>query len=160
MGIRCRAGTTTRYHFGDDDSKVAQYAWFDANAFDIGKRYAHLVGRRKPNAWGLFDMHGNVWEWCRDVYAKDLPGGMDPEVKSAGKEGVRRGGCWNLHAAYCRSACRLQIEATAANHDLGFRLILEQTGSCISQFGCRLSVPVAASQKHEFSLRELVPALW
>ena len=78
---------TTRYHFGDDDSKLAQYAWFDANAFDIGKRYAHLVGRRKPNQWGMCDMHGNVWEWCRDVYVKDLPGGVDPEVRIGGQGG-------------------------------------------------------------------------
>jgi formylglycine-generating enzyme required for sulfatase activity len=122
----CRAGSDTRYHFGDDDSKLAQYAWFDANAFDIGKRYAHLVGRRKPNSWGIFDMHGNVWEWCRDVYVKDMLGGVDPEVRTGGREGVRRGGCWNLHAAYCRSACRLQVEPSAINHDLGFRIVLEQ----------------------------------
>jgi formylglycine-generating enzyme required for sulfatase activity len=122
----CRAGSDTRYHFGDDDSKLAQYAWFDANAFDIGKRYAHLVGRRKPNQWGICDMHGNVWEWCRDVYIKDLPGGVDPEVRTGAKEGVRRGGCWNLHAAYCRAACRLQVEPNAINHDLGFRIVLEQ----------------------------------
>ncbi len=124
----CRAGTTTRYSFGDDDSKLPQHAWFDINAFDIGKRYAHLAGRKESNPWGLFDMHGNVWEWCRDVYVKDLPGGLDPEVRSGGREGVRRGGCWNLHAAYCRSASRLQVEAAVANHDLGFRLILEQSG--------------------------------
>jgi serine/threonine protein kinase/formylglycine-generating enzyme required for sulfatase activity len=124
----CRAGTTTRYYFGDDEDKLPQNAWFDLNAFDIGKRYAHLAGRKEPNPWGLFDMHGNVWEWCRDAYAKDLPGGFDPEVKSGGREGVRRGGCWNLHAAYCRSASRLQVDANAGNHDLGFRLILEQSG--------------------------------
>jgi formylglycine-generating enzyme required for sulfatase activity len=60
------------------------------------------------------------------VYIKDLPGGVDPEVRTGAKEGVRRGGCWNLHAAYCRAACRLQVEPSAINHDLGFRIVLEQ----------------------------------
>ena len=60
----CRAGTTTSWSFGDDEEQLGQYAWFRGNA--SGEQYVHKVGLKKPNPWGLYDMHGNAWEWCSD----------------------------------------------------------------------------------------------
>ena len=90
----CRAGTTTAYSFGDDAGNLGDYAWWggaigDGNAG--AERYPHRVGQKKPNPWGLYDMHGNVWEWCRDAYAKKLPGGTDPLVET-GSDRVFRAG--------------------------------------------------------------------
>jgi formylglycine-generating enzyme required for sulfatase activity len=70
----CRAGTTTRYSFGDDESRLVGYAWFDGNS----EHSSHPVGQKDPNRWGLHDMHGNVWEWCSDWYVGELMGGTDP----------------------------------------------------------------------------------
>jgi len=64
----CRAETTTEYSFGDDKSLLGEYAWYDRNAFHAEEKYAHTVGQKKSNPWGLYDMHGNVWEWCQDWF--------------------------------------------------------------------------------------------
>ena len=64
----CRAGTTTAYSFGDDVSKLGQHAWYTENAWYIGEQYDHRVGQKLSNSWGLYDMDGNVWEWCQDWY--------------------------------------------------------------------------------------------
>jgi len=64
-----RADTTTEYSFGDDSSLLGDYAWYDKNAYDVEEKYAHIVGQKKPNPWGLYDMHGNVYEWVQDIYS-------------------------------------------------------------------------------------------
>lgn len=102
----CRARTDTVFSFGDDESKLGDYAWFRANAMDQGQQFVQPVGRKKPNPWGLYDMHGNVFEWCRDVYAQKLPGGRDPETSGDGPFRIFRGGSWCVDGSYCRSADR------------------------------------------------------
>jgi len=122
----CRAGTTTAYSFGDDAGNLGDYAWWggiygDGNAKT--EQYAHRVGQKKPNPWGLYDMHGNVWEWCRDAYAGELPGGTDPLVET-GSARVSRGGGWYGGAGECRSMCRQPIVTGHRTNYLGLRASL------------------------------------
>ena len=101
----CRAGTTTRWYCGDDEAGLADVAWFNKNAGGM----THPVGEKKPNAWGLFDMHGNVWQWCSDWFSADYykqSPPSDPTGPPAGSDRVVRGGNWNYIASYCRSAFR------------------------------------------------------
>jgi len=67
----CRAGTETPWSFGTDENVLGDYAWYRENTFNIDEKYAHQVGLKKPNAFGLYDMHGNVYEWCHDYYEED-----------------------------------------------------------------------------------------
>ena len=97
----CRAGTTTAYSF-DDASQLGEYAWFEGNAFDVGEKYAHAVGMKKPNPWGLYDMHGNVYEWCSD-WADLLRGGADPVGPEGGTYRVGRGGSYRDSPGLCES---------------------------------------------------------
>ena len=117
----CRAGSTTRYCFGDDESRLGEYAWYDENSGDK----THPVGEKKPNAWGLYDMHGNVWEWCQDwyddgYYAKSPTD--DPTGPSTGSCRVIRGGSWDDGARSCRSADRNRNSPGYRLDNLGFRV--------------------------------------
>jgi len=127
----CRAGTRTRYSFGDDASGLGDYGWYGAFSDGNAKneQYAHRVGVKVANAWGFHDLHGNVWEWCRDWYKKNLPGGTDPEVTTKAARRVRRGGGWGFAARYCRSALRRRLGPVSRRITLGFRLAAVQLSS-------------------------------
>jgi len=117
----CRAGTRTRFGFGDSDEQLGNYAWYDANS---GKA-THPVGQKQSNAWGLHDMHGNVWEWCVD-WLGDYPGGhvIDPAGATSGSVRVERGGSWYHMPKFNRSAYRGRSGPASARASLGFRAAL------------------------------------
>ena len=121
----CRAGSTTAYCFGDDESLLEQYAWYDKNAGDT----THPVGQLTPNAWGLYDMHGNVWEWCAD-WQGDYPSGAvtDPTgPTSFGAFRALRGGAWFSYARNCRAAYRWRARRPSDRDDsIGFRLVFTE----------------------------------
>lgn len=101
----CRAGTKTRYPFGDDDKALGKFAWFSGNSDGL----THDVGLKQPNAWGLHDMLGNVWEWCEDWYSADYykeSPREDPRGPATAPFRVIRGGSWGVTAGYCRPAFR------------------------------------------------------
>lgn len=100
-----RAGTRTIFHCGDSAEVLKQFAWFRANS----SRGPHPVGEKPPNAWGLYDLVGNVWEWCNDYYQEDYyqhSPERDPRGPAKGQDRVVRGGCWNSKPDYCRAAYR------------------------------------------------------
>ena len=121
----CRAGTTTKFSFGDDESHLGHYACYGENSDEyVGIRATHPVGGKQPNAWGLYDMHGNVWEWCQDWYG-DYPTGAvtDPSGPASGRGRVRRGGGWSSFAEQCRSAFRIRLSPANRNPSNGFRVV-------------------------------------
>ena len=114
-----RAGSTTRYSFGDNESFLEQFAWYNKN--DGGK--THPVGQLKPNAWGLYDMHGNVWEWVHDWRGPYLLGTViDPQGPATGNAKGYRGGGWGYGAGRCRSADRSYDAPHYVYGTHGFRL--------------------------------------
>lgn len=120
----CRAGTTTAYYFGDDKKVLNDYAWTHANSNAL----TQPVAQKKPNAWGLYDMLGNVWEWAEDDYVNSYDGA--PTDGSARLEGkltkVLRGGSWSNNTWFwvCSSGARFNTAPANASNNVGFRVVL------------------------------------
>lgn len=105
----CRAGTNTEYSFGGAEDSLPDYAWYDKNTLKVFEKFAHAVAQKKPNAFGLYDMHGNVDEWCQDKYDTEYYKNSplrDPVNLDSGSYRVLRGGSWSNAAWSCRSATR------------------------------------------------------
>ena len=137
-----RAGTTTRFSSGDAEATLKEVAnvadvslkrkdasatW--AMAWEDGYPFTAPVGKFKPNPWGLYDMHGNVFQWCFDWYEKDYQNGLkqDPQGPDAGMSRVARGGCFDLNVLSGRSAHRnIRLKPSSRDWRLGFRVVRER----------------------------------
>lgn len=118
-----RAGTQSAYSFGDSAADLGQYAWFGE---DFARGGTHPVGQKRPNAWGLYDVHGNVWEWVEDTfapYASKTPQGV--QGGSAGRDKTVRGGSWYQTATSWRSAFRKGYPPDYRGISIGFRLVMD-----------------------------------
>jgi len=145
----CRAGSTGKYCFGDDVNQLENYAWYANNSgnnsldalklWKAGSRYywkrlndnkckTHSVGEKLANSWGLHDLHGNVWEWCEDIWHENYNGA--PTDGSAWLEGGKqkmhslRGGSWDSSDIYCRSTIRSFDNADESSRIIGFRVVV------------------------------------
>jgi formylglycine-generating enzyme required for sulfatase activity len=119
----CRAWTSTRFSYGDDPvyAGLTDYAWYEDNSGGE----THPVGQKLPNPWGLYDMHGNVWEWCQDWF-DNYSGGilLDPQGPASGSTRVARGGDWGVSARSCRLANIFSPDPNDRQNYLGFRIVL------------------------------------
>jgi formylglycine-generating enzyme required for sulfatase activity len=128
----CRAGSKTKYYFGDSDSQLGQYAWYSSNSND----QTHPIGEKQPNAWGLYDMHGNVCEWCADHWHEDYQNATNwhENYQGAPNDGtvwlssneysdrlLRGGSCINF-APYCRAAYRSRYQPEYGFLNFGVRV--------------------------------------
>ena len=120
----CRAGTTTRFYFGDDANQLGDYAWYDGNS----QKTTHPVGQKRPNAWGLHDMIGNVWEWCEDDWHsthENAPRDGSAWIKNGNdNRSPLRGGSWGINPDGCRSAIRTFNDRRVLRYlNFGFRVV-------------------------------------
>ena len=116
-----RAGSNSMYYFGDNKDDLPQYAWFDYNS----NEQTHPVAQKKPNQWGLYDMHGNTWEWLQDWFSREYYQESpinDPKGPSSGSLYSARGGCWDNNARSLRSAYRIHVWPDHRGRSLSFRL--------------------------------------
>lgn len=119
----CRAGTTTKYSFGDSGDDADAYAWYRVNSAGGPQS----VGEKKPNAWGIYDMHGNVAEWCQDWYQAgyDPDDTVDPQGPEQIRDAVVRGGGWPDSVGYLRSGARYRMNFIFARNHIGLRIVRE-----------------------------------
>lgn len=119
----CRAGSSMPYCFGNEIEKLGEYAWYMNNTWDKGEQYAHAVGQKLPNAFGLYDMHGNIWEWCQNEYYENYKNIDLPKTNTTFSlsSHVIRGGCFYNQASDARSSSRTNCAAFNANRNLGVR---------------------------------------
>jgi formylglycine-generating enzyme required for sulfatase activity len=119
----CRSGSTTEFCYGDDEAGLDNYGWYGRNS----ARSTHPVGEKLANAWGLYDMHGNVSEWCQDFYGAYPHKATDPRGPASGEKRTHRGGGWFFVPMYARSAHRDAYIPSARYVGLGFRLVATKT---------------------------------
>ena len=118
----CRAGTETKYYTGNSEGDLGRAGWYSSNSGSI----THTVGQKESNPWGLYDMHGNAWEWCNDWFGESYYSSSpssNPTGPSSGSRRVDRGGGWGNSAGNCRSANRSGSYPTYTNGSLGFRVV-------------------------------------
>lgn len=120
----CRAGTTTRFFFGDDKKTLSEYAWFNDNS----SHRTHPIGQKRPNPWGLYDIIGNTWEWCEDrwrqSYDQELPSD-DSLINSVHESRLLRGGSWNAFPSACASTPRNRILPSYRAFYYGLRVVCD-----------------------------------